>query len=221
MKQFLKKSLALFCIFNLFCIALFSKGAKETTNKSPKNETLQKSQQEEITEERATKEKPPLQQEHIDKNLLQNLSTPKHTVLLQGQNLPSRFQNSFISNQILQSKEELEFFFSKTNHNTSTQIPSVNFENSVAVFAHAGSFSTGGFSISFKGIEKSASSMSFVFSVSSPPPDAVVTMAFTSPYILICAELNEEEMQFVKNNLATIKIIGARGKSFSREHLTK
>ena len=86
MKQFLKKSLALVCIFNLFCIALFSKGAKETTNKSPRNETLQKSQQEEITEERTTKEKPPLQkerlqQEHIDKNLLQNLSTPKHTVL--------------------------------------------------------------------------------------------------------------------------------------------
>ena len=68
------------------------------------------------------------------------------------------------------------------------EAPSVDFAKEAAVFLLAGSKPTGGYSIEVRGAYVEGDTLIVDASVKSPPPDAIVTQAFTSPYVVIAVD---------------------------------
>ena len=134
---------------------------------------------------------------------IEKLQTAKYTTLLSG-----HYLQNFFSPQIITDKNKFNSLYQSLRKSSEGAVPEIDFNTHAVVFAPAGRFPTGGFSINFVGIKKAEGFCTFVFVVNSPAPDAVVTMAFTSPYILVDVELAEEELLLVKENKASVSIIG-------------
>ena len=63
--------------------------------------------------------------------------------------------------------------------------PAVDFASESVVFLLAGSKPTGGWSIDARGATIEAETLVVDAAIQPPPPDAIVTQAFTSPYAVI------------------------------------
>lgn len=71
----------------------------------------------------------------------------------------------------------------------------IDFEKEALIFAFAGTFSTGGYSIKVDSIKRTAKNkISAVFSVSSPSPDSLVTQAFTHPSIIVSLKVSKNDI---------------------------
>ncbi|MBR7064666.1 MAG: protease complex subunit PrcB family protein [Treponema sp.] len=210
------KKYLLFLALTTLSISLFAKGKTDkavSKNSNMGNEIILQKE----NPPQPTKEKFPLKKIHPEQELSESVHFQQvpHTVLISGQYLP---QNQNVKS-IIRSKEELNTAYMTLRKNTIT--PTIDFEKSIVVFANAGSFSTGGFSIHFLGISQSKNLLEVVFQVQSPPPDAIVTMAFTRPHMLVAIELDDEKMFLAKNNLVSVKILGVRGRNFDETFLEK
>ena len=63
--------------------------------------------------------------------------------------------------------------------------PAVDFATESAVFLLAGSKPTGGWSVEARGATVEGETLVIDAAVKPPPPDAIVTQAFTSPYAVV------------------------------------
>lgn len=68
------------------------------------------------------------------------------------------------------------------------EAPAIDFAKEAAVFLLAGSKPTGGYSIDVRGAKVEGETLVIDAAVKSPPPDAIVTQAFTSPYVVIAVD---------------------------------
>lgn len=66
--------------------------------------------------------------------------------------------------------------------------PAVDFANEAAVFLLAGSKPTGGYAIDVRGATLAGDTLVVDAIVKSPPADAIVTQAFTSPFAVIAVD---------------------------------
>lgn len=68
----------------------------------------------------------------------------------------------------------------------------VDFEKEAVLFAFAGRFNTGGYSVKLKHIEKlRCNKVKVLFSISSPDMEAIVTQAFTSPSLVVAIKVDK------------------------------
>lgn len=65
------------------------------------------------------------------------------------------------------------------------EMPPVDFTKEAAVFLLAGSRPTGGYSIEPKGASLDGETLVVDAPIKGPPPDSMVTQAFTSPYAVV------------------------------------
>ncbi|HEX6179200.1 MAG TPA: protease complex subunit PrcB family protein, partial [Thermoanaerobaculia bacterium] len=66
--------------------------------------------------------------------------------------------------------------------------PAIDFKSESAVFLLAGPKNTGGWSVTPKGATLEEKTLVVNATIDSPPPDAIVTQAFTSPFAVIAVK---------------------------------
>lgn len=119
----------------------------------------------------------------------------KYDVLLSGQYFP----RGMCSSQIIRTQESLDGIY-RLIRGGSVKAPVLDFDRYAVALACAGSFPTGGYSMGVLGLrkEEKTGETQIVFAVKGPPPDAIVTMAFTHPYMLVVFELDPKAQAFVR-----------------------
>ena len=70
-------------------------------------------------------------------------------------------------------------------------MPQVDFAKEAVVILLAGSKPTGGYSVEPRGVKLEGRTLVIDAAVKSPPPDAIVTQAFTSPFTAIAVNTKE------------------------------
>ncbi len=106
--------------------------------------------------------------------------------------------------KVIQSESEWHDWWQR--HNTAMEVidgeeqipapPEVDFSQETILIATLGMRSSGGYSIEFADIQRSADRVVAVVKMSSPGPDDMVTMALTAPYSIVAIPKHEGAVEF-------------------------
>jgi hypothetical protein len=82
------------------------------------------------------------------------------------------------------------------NVNPKPETPKVDFDSRMVIAVFMGTRKSGGYSVKITSIEQNGK-VTVKVKESSPPPDAIVTMALTSPYHVVVVPKSDKPVEFI------------------------